>query len=333
MRCFGHCALQRFVMRDTDYAFCVARLKANERKMLSFDDFKILVYCKDINEAFEYLLQKNYIDKKCGIQELITFQNEKLWQLLSESVPDKKVLDTLCVLNDFFNIKTAVKCFFAQKDAFDYYVKPTTLSIETVTKAISNLDFSSLCSVYADSAKTAYNSVCLTENSASADIIIDKATICALKSYADGKNGLAGEISAFLCDIANIKIALRCKSANKSDDFIDSAVGDCVYIDRNKLLKFAQNDSDELGNYLLKTRYKDGIIAYNENFALFDKWCDDKIIALCKKAKFTCFGFDPVCAYYYAKRAEIKTLRIILSGLQMGTDKDALLKLVRMSYV
>ncbi len=320
-------------MRDTDYAFCVARLRANERKMLSSDDFKNLVYCKSVDEAQEYLLQKNFIEQKGTTRELISLQNEKLWQLLLESVPDKKVLDVLCVLNDFFNIKTAVKCFFSGKDAFDYYIKPTTLNLEAVTKSIKNLDFSSLAGAYAISAKQAYNTVCLTESSQSADIIIDKATICALNNYSKGKKGLIAEISAFLCDIANIRIALRCKNTNKTSDFIDSALGECVYVDRDKLRNFALDNSEVLTDYLLTTRYKDGIIAYQENFALFDKWCDDRVVDLCKRAKFTCFGFDPVCAYFYAKTTEIKTLRIILTGLEMGTDKDTLLKRVRVAYV
>ncbi len=333
MRLFQRFVSQRFAMRDTDYAFCVARLRANERKMLSFEDFEHLVYCKNIDEAMEYLLHKKYIEQKGTIQELITSQNEKLWQLLYESVPDKNALDILCLLNDFFNIKTAVKCFFAGEDAFNFYIKPTTLNLEAVTKSINNFQFSSLPGVYADSAKKAYNTACLTENSANADIIIDKATICALKSFSEGKKGLIAEISAFLCDVANIKIILRCKAANKSADFIASALGDCVYVNREKLLLYAEDNSEMLTDYLVSTRYKDGIIAYQNDIALFDKWCDDQIVELCKKAKFTAFGFDPVCAYYYAKRTEIKTLRIVLTGLQTGSDKDTLLKRVRDTYV
>ena len=75
------------------------------------------------------------------------------------------------------------------------------------------------------------------------------------------------------------------------------------------------------------------MIYYQKDLTQFDKWCDDKIVDLCKKAKFTAFGFDPVCAYYYAKRTEIKTLKIILTGIQSGTDKDTLMKRVRDTYV
>ncbi len=319
-------------MRDTDYAFCVARLRANERYFLSSSDIFQLCNCKSLDEALEILLSKKYIQDKGSVRDIVSYQNQSLWDFISTCVPDKKELDVLCIVNDFFNIKTAVKCFFAGKDANLYYIKPTTIDLVKLTKAVNSLDFAALNDSFSASAKNAYDMACKTENGQSAEIIIDKATTFALKNYSKGNKGLISEVCAFLCDTANIKIALRCFKAKKGADFIDAALGECVYLNEDKLKSLSQKENDELFDYLMTTRYKDGLLLYKENFAEFDKWCDDEVIRICKKAKYTAFGFDPVCAFYYAKINEIKTVRIILSGIEMGTEKELIIKRVRETY-
>ena len=46
-------------MRDTDYAYCVARIRANERYLLKAKDLSELLECKTYDSAVEYLLGKN----------------------------------------------------------------------------------------------------------------------------------------------------------------------------------------------------------------------------------------------------------------------------------
>ena len=58
-----------------------------------------------------------------------------------------------------------------------------------------------------------------------------------------------------------------------------------------------------------------------------------KVISIAKKSAFTAFGFDPVCAYYYAKLTEMKSVRIILTGLKSGADKESIKERVRALYV
>ena len=84
-------------MRDTDYAYCVARIRANERYLLKEKDLTELLECKDYDSALQYLLDKKWLSDKGEISDCIKYQNDKLWQLLNEREPDKKELDILCV--------------------------------------------------------------------------------------------------------------------------------------------------------------------------------------------------------------------------------------------
>lgn len=322
-------------MKDTDYAYCVARLRANERYMLSKNDIEKLCEFKDYDHAVAFLKEKGWIEGTTGkINELISYQNKKLWELLFQSVPDKKELSVLCTQNDFFNIKAAVKCHFTNSDATDYYVYPTSLDTALLSQTVNSHQFDKLGGAMGECAKESYKAACLTENGQNLDIIVDCAAVNALKAYANkNKNSLFGEICAFICDTANIKTAYRCAKTKKGRDFVNMAVGECCFIDRQLLIKASLDSEAAVTTYLSKTQYSDLSSTFAESGAEYEKRCDDEIISKIKKARFTAFGFDPVCAYYYGKKTEIKTVRIILTGILSGLEKEKIKERVRASYV
>ena len=321
-------------MRDTDYAFCVARLRANERYLLTEKDMQQLIESSDYENALKILAEKKWITTEETISECISAQNKKLWELLSECVPDKAKLSILCTVNDFFNIKAAVKCHFTSTDASDFFIFPTSLDTAALIDNVNSHQFDRIGGIMGECAENSYKAACMTENGQNADIIIDAAAVTTLKRHGDkNKDSLLGDVCAFICDTANIKTAYRCARTNKGKDFIETAIGECCFLNRNLLIKSALSGEEELSAYLTKTSYKDIAETYVRSSAEFEKKCDDDIIGLIRKAKYTAFGFDPVCAYYYAKLNEIKSVRIILAGLKAGADDKIITERVRALYV
>ncbi len=321
-------------MRDTDYAFCVARLRANERYMLTIKDIDSLCASGSYENALAFLREKKWITSEEKIGECIAYQNKLLWELISECVPDKNELKVLCTVNDFFNIKAAVKCHFTSSDASEFYVYPTTLNTAALTEYVNSHEFSKIGGVMGECAEKSYKAACLTENGQNADIIIDAAAVSALRVYAlKNKNSIMGEVCAFICDTANIKTAFRCAKAKKGKDFICEAIGGTCSVDRERLIKCAMTGEKELGEYLEKTPYKALSETYMRSSAEYEKMCDDEIVRLIRKAKFTSFGFDPVCAYYYGKLTEIKSVRIILTALRAGLREEDIKERMRALYV
>ncbi len=321
-------------MKDLDYAYCVARLRANEAYM--FDESFMMKLCESgsVDRALALLEEKGWIKEKGTVKKIISLKNRELWTLLNESVPDKKELDVFCVLNDFFNIKTAVKCLFSGAQPTDYYLYPTSVNLAELTERVRLHDFSSLKLRGADTAERAYNMALLTENGQSAEIIIDRGAVDCLCEYAKSKkSSLANEICGFLCDTANIKIALRINALAKSRDFAEEAIGSCFRLDRSTLVSLALGEREELYSYLMSTEYAGAAALYRESSAGYEKMCDDEIIRRVGKAKYTAFGFDPVCAFYYGKQNEIKSVSIILTALQSGLPAEEIKERVRLNYV
>lgn len=323
-------------MKDTDYAYAVARIRANERSLLTSDDVERLITAKTLGEAIGFLKEqgRNFDGEKNEIENMLESEQKKLWSLLCESVSNRELLNVLCVQNDFFNLKAALKCMITGKDANRLFAFPTSIDTEKLVSAFKTHDFDLLPDEMKEAAKEAYETACRTENGQSADIIIDKAALELFLSLSK-KSGckLLEEIADYICACTDIKIAYRSAAAKKSLAFIENALSGVSALDKALLSKAAAKGTGELLEYLEKTPYSKEAAHISKSLAAFEKGTDDAVTEMTKKAKYVFFGFEPIAAYYYAKKAELKTLRVILFAKQAGIDEETIRERVRTLYV
>ncbi len=324
-------------MKDDAYAYAVARIRANERNLLTDKDIQALIDCKSFGEAVDLLVSKNWAQKsadKFSIAKAIGENQKKLWALLCESVPEKEKLRVFTVQNDFFNLKAALKCMLTVKDPNELFAFPTSLDLKSVDAAVKNHDFSLLDPDFAQALKEAYEAAVQTQSGQNADIILDRAAVIYIEKLASqSKCELVEEISAFLCAAAVLKTAVRCARTQKSLSFAQSAIAPCKMLDSDMLAKLSVQGEEALLSYLENTDFSFGAKLLCESSSAFEKWCDDMIVEKSKKAKFIFFGFEPICAYYFAKQAEIKTVRIILTSKQSGIPEEKIKERIRALYV
>ena len=322
-------------MKGTDYAYAVARIRANESKLLSSAMLDEVVAAASYDKAVDVLRARDWVrTDDTDVSALIAAQSEALWVLMRESVTDKNALAVLTALNDFYNVKAALKSMLTGVDPAPYYVQPTLLELDTLTDAVSSHAFEKLDEPLASAAKQAYEAATRTESGQSADVIIDAATLHCLSQQADDTDcELLGDILRFICDSTNLKVALRCARTGKDLSFVESAVGPCHHIDRDALCAAAVQGEAQLLQLLAAGAYRAGAEALKKSSTAFEKWCDDSVIELCKGAKYEFFGFAPIAAYYFAKTTEIKTVRIVLSAKQAGVPNDIIRERVRDLYV
>lgn len=323
-------------MKDSDYAYAVARIRANERYLLTSGDIERIVTAKTLDEAIGILKERgrSFDGEKNEIENMLESEQKKLWSLLCESVSNREQLNVLCVQNDFFNLKAALKCMITGKDASCFFAFPTSLDTEKLISAFKGHDFDLLPDEMKDAAKEAYETACRTENGQSADIIIDKAALKLFLSLSK-KSGcdLLEEIADYICVCTDIKIAYRSAMAKKSLAFVENALSGVSALDKTLLAKAAAKGPEELLEYIEKTPYSKEGELISKSLAAFEKGMDDAVTEKAKKAKYVFFGFEPIAAYYYAKEAELKTLRVVLFAKQAGIDEETIRERVRTLYV
>ena len=322
-------------MKETDYAYAVARIRANESRLLTGAMLDEIVAAPSFEKALALLRSHGWAEENVtDVSALVAAQDEKLWTLLRESAPDQEELQVLTALNDFYNLKAALKCMLTNVDPAPYYVQPTMLDLPLLTDAMQRHAFEKLPQPLMDCAKEAYETACRTESGQSADVIIDAAALTCLSVQAKQTDcDLLARILRFVCDSTNIKIAVRCARTNKDLSFAHRAIGPCHAFDRDVLCAAAVQGEGALLSFLSATAYRDGVIALQKSTTAFEKWCDDKIVALCREAKYLFFGFEPIAAYYFAKSAEIKAVRIVLSAKLSGVPAETIRERVRDLYV
>ena len=156
-------------MKDTDYAYAVARIRANEKKLLTNSDLEQLTDEPSFESAVKFLDDKGWFlgNDFDSISDAVDKQNHAMTALIKEILPKKDEFKMLTVQNDFFNLKTAIKSILGGDNPFLNYIFPTSVDLERLTTLVSNLEFEKLDSMFASCAEGQRgNKNCLRSHSA-----------------------------------------------------------------------------------------------------------------------------------------------------------------------
>ena len=322
--------------RELEYTYAVARVRANEQTLLSAADIEQLITAGDYKVTMQKLSDAGWGEIKDIYNYASYLENyfAKTWDFLVEIMSDIHELDLLLVKNDMQNLKAALKQIVSQHDAKDLYVQSTVYDTESILKAVEDRRWNDLPDFMQEPAKEAYEVLTETSNGQLADAIIDKATLERIKFLGvESGSPILAELAERMCATANIKTALRCANTGKSKDFVTRSLCNCDTISKDKLIETSLEGVDSVLKYLEESSYKEAGAKFKESTSAFEKWCDDILMECVKEARYTAFGIDPIIAYYVARDAEIKTVRIILSAKINNLPADVIRERVRALYV
>lgn len=322
--------------RELEYTYAVARVRANEQTLLSAADIEQLITAGDYKVTMQKLSDAGWGEIKDIYNYASYLENyfAKTWDFLVEVMSDIHELDLLLVKNDMQNLKAALKQIVSQHDAKDLYVQSTVYDTESILKAVEERRWNDLPDFMQEPAKEAYEVLTETANGQLADAIIDKATLERIKFLGvESGSPILAELAERMCATANIKTALRCANTGKSKDFVTRSLCNCDTISKDKLIEASLEGVDSVLKYLEESSYKEAGAKFKESTSAFEKWCDDILMECVKEARYTAFGIDPIIAYYVARDAEIKTVRIILSAKINNLPADVIRERVRALYV
>ncbi|MGM9936989.1 MAG: V-type ATPase subunit [Candidatus Ornithomonoglobus sp.] len=305
-----------------DYTYSVARIRAKEASLLSKQDIEQLISAADHDEAVRLLRDKNGIASE-----------EELRQLLGE-LADEETIRVLRLPVDYHNIKAAVKAVFSDTDAGELLLDNGTEDKNVIYEAVRTRDYDKLDNELADTAERAMKLLLHTQDGQLCDLLIDKAQLAAVERAArQTGDSFIMRYAGLTADLANLRTALRCALTDRSRSFIENALYDGGSLNYNLLASAAEGGTEKLFEYVSGTAYSDGARYMKSGAAVFEKWCDDRIMELMDTAKYDSFSAAPIIAYAYAKETEQKAVRLILSAKKSGFDNDIIRERVRRLYV
>ena len=163
-------------MHETEYAYAVARIRANETKLLTRADIDQLIEAESYEAAVRLLADKGFaVPEKGESFDIAEKDLSGAWELIEECAPDAELLEALVIANDFTNLKAAVKCVFSDLDPAAYYIYPCVTDTAVITEAIKNNDLELLPEYLRPCAEKAMTAVSKLSSGQLADTAIDKA--------------------------------------------------------------------------------------------------------------------------------------------------------------
>jgi len=329
-------------MKETDYAYAVARIRANESSLLTTVDIEQLITIDNYQSALRILEEKGWINPESSddVNATLKKQTDDTWQLLSEISPNIGELEFLILKNDFHNIKAALKKFISTSaygldiSETDSFVTPSSIDPEQIKYAIFNKKYNELPCFAKYAVTKTYHVLIRTADGQLADIMLDSMSLNATMEKAQKtKNHFIIKIAELICVAANIKIAVRAARTGKDKQFLETALCQTKSLDKAYLIEATVKGLDELINYISTTHYYEAADYIKTSATALEKWCDDILMTHIESAKYKSLGIEPLIAFYFAKDAEIKNVRIILSCKHNKIPPETIKERVRKLYV
>ncbi len=323
-------------MSKTQYTYAVARIRALEVSLFSASTIEQLIACKDLESCLRFLQDKGWggNDVPMDADAILTREREKIWETIGEMHVDMDVFNVLSYTNWFHNLKAAVKEVCTGKSGANIFYEGTPIPKEEMLRIIREKDFKALPENMQAAAEEAVETLLHSGDGQLCDIIIDRATMEAIKEAGrKSQDDIIRDYAESTVAVANIKIAVRSSKTAKSLEFMKRAMAPCDSLNVDGLARAALAGMDSIIEYLSGNGYLEGALALKESPSAFERWCDNRIIQTIKPQKTNPFSVGPLVAYVIARENEIKTVRIILTCKQNGLSDDSIRERVREMYV
>lgn len=321
------------------YGFAIGNLRAKENRLLKNSDLIQLAGASSVEQLSSMLRDKGYTTDSltADVPELLRVSASKLWEYLNEISPDDEIFRPFLLENDFHNLKAALKALVRNQKPDNYFLLPATVDTTVIKNAVLERKFEILPEFMQAAAEHACEILLSSGDSQLCDALLDKAcmdTQLCLVNQKDYSCKLCREIINKTITFKNIKAALRCAKTKKSGAFIDQTLADTAFPSKSALKTAALNGEDEVLELLQScgSELYSAAQSYKKSPSCFERFCEDAVMEIAKKAKRVTFGFEPIIGYYMARTAEIKNIRIIYSGIKTGQQEEKITERLRALY-
>ena len=324
-----------------EYIYAVTRVHIHEQNLLDKAFLEDLINAPSAGEAFRLLADKGWGGPDVpehNADALVAAETGKTWALVEEVCGNVEQFNVFRIGNDFHNLKAAIKLAYAnhgEETDMRFYLRGGNVEIDKIIHAAEHHDFSALPPEMAAAGREAYEALAHTGSGQECDMAVDRAALCAIwQAGKTAKSELLEEYAALTVDAANIKAAVRCCAMRKRRDFIERAIAPAGTLPTEKLVEAAaQVTPDAIYDLLSTTQYARAVDELKKSVPSFERWRDDRLMALIRPQRMKYSSIEPLAAYILGRENEIAMVRLILSAKTNHLSSEALRERLRDTYV
>lgn len=331
-------------MGENSYVFACARVRGNEKNLMSKEQMEKMLEAKTPADALKILLELEYgLGQEQVAPEnfemLLAWEQKKTYEFIMSIAPEKSHLLMFAYANDYHNLKTLLKAELLNIDASDSLSPVGTIEPMKMTALVRERNFLPFTSEMKNAFNEAVDLFSRSNDPQTIDLVFDKACYSDMRTIAQESESdfLIGYVK-LLIDTINLKTFVRIRQMGKSWDFFlrvflnGGNITEKIFVEGydEPFLQFAER----LTPYGMQEAMAEGgtILKNTGKFTSFEKYCDNRLVDYVKNAKYVYAGIEPLVAFLVAKENEIRNARIIMAGKLVGISSELIRERLRKTY-
>ena len=322
---------------DAFYAYASARLTALENKALTDERLARVIDAPTFAEARIAVCEAYGVAADASQEEVLSEATARIYafaeELLCGTPGDFEkpfgLLLPFRYVYDCQNLKSAIKCDALGRAAGrELFSACGSRTVEDALEAVRSRDFSAFPASLAGAAEKAVDELAASRDPACVDRLLDKAVFADMLAEAE-KAGIPYLIGLIRCriDLINVMTAYRmARTGLTGTDILPSLIPGGT-VEPSYLAGNANADVKAFAASLAVTDY--AALADEADAAAFEKRCDALYLEKAHEAKRAPFGVEHILCYIAEKEAEIRNVRIVLSGKSAGLAGERIRKMLR----
>ena len=329
-------------IKDTDYLFLSARLRALEATLLTRNRMERMLDAPSAEDAAKVLTECGYSELSRvdadTVNQMLSDARDSLIAELGEAALDARMVDVFKVKYDYHNAKVLLKSEAKGEDASRLLVEAGRVSAKTISDAFAAGDYGSLSPHLGRAVAEARELLGATKDPQQSDLLLDRAYFQELLELAEetGSAFLLGYVR-LMVDAANLRTCVRVLRMGKDSLFLRKVLFEGGEQDVERLAALADGTGaleDVFAFTALANAAELGAQALSGGpLTAFERACDNALGAYLASAQQVPFGEQPLIAYLAARDSEQTAIRIILTGRLAGLPADLIRERLRDSYV
>ena len=319
---------------DWRYAYSTAKVRVLELSMIPRGTFVDMANAGSFAAAVELLAGTEYtIDAKAAsdeIEQMLMTRRTESRQLFADLILDKGVITFLRAREDFANMKLAIRRVVTGKPLGLDYSNEGNVPAEEFEEIFEQENYERLPGYLQDAVEGAVLGYYENKDIPRIDHEIDRVQAAwRIQQALELKDTFCLSLMRLRIDLDNIRTMLRLKMAEREDQTKFFLPGG--FVDIEKCIQGLGVGFEAIGALFFATPYHELLeasIPYLRNqksFLKLEKECEDYVKGFLKTTRSIAAGPQPVVAYFLMKEAEIRTVRMVLTGKKNGLDAKLIL--------
>lgn len=317
-------------VKDTDYLFISALLRAREAKMLDRERIERMLTARDFAEAARLLTDIGYEDLSDkdakGIDAALSEHRRLVFDDISRMAPQVESVEAFRLKYDYHNAKVIIKAEGMGVSGERLFADSGRVEASVLMQAYEEDSYGEVPVALAQAMKQSKATLARTGNPQLADIELDRAYFAEMSNYAGKiKSHYFNSYVRILIDSSNLRSAVRTLRMGRGRDFLLNVLISGGGADSERITQTVLAGGEGLASVFSEAYLKEAVSLAAEamkggSVTAFELACDNALASFLEKAKLISFGSDVIVEYLALLESEITAIRMILTERLAGID-------------